>query len=102
MRVALLSIFAASLVVACSGSSAEGGNEVDAGPWNDTAMQTLVATKCAIGGCHDGSESPNFKNISEAAMKANREALTQVQSGKMPRTGSLTAEEKATFIAFYQ
>jgi hypothetical protein len=71
-------------------------------PWTDTAMQSLVAKKCAASGCHDGSRSPNLKGISESAMKADTKSLQEVNAGKMPRRLTLTAAEKDAFAAFYE
>jgi hypothetical protein len=64
-------------------------------------MQLVVAQHCAIGGCHDGTESPKYAGIAEASMKADSSAYSQVVSGRMPRSGALSAAELATFKAFY-
>jgi len=65
-------------------------------------MQTLVANRCANAGCHDGTSSPLYKGISEAAMKSDSNALPQVNAGLMPKGGTpLTAAELAIFRNFY-
>jgi hypothetical protein len=64
-------------------------------------MQTLVANRCANAGCHDGSVSPNYKSITEASMKSDSKALSQVTAGLMPKGSTLSAAELATFKAFY-
>lgn len=87
------------------GNSQNGGNPGSSGKtasWVNKDMQTLVANRCANAGCHDGSVNPNYKGISEAAMKNDSNALPQVNSGQMPKGGApLTASELATFRNFY-
>ena len=70
--------------------------------WSNTAMQSIVNNQCAAAGCHDGTQSPKYKDISESAMKADTQALTEVQAGRMPQSGPLSASDKATFVAFFQ
>jgi hypothetical protein len=108
------SAFALALA-ACAGNVATaGGDNVDpstpevanlaasAEPWTNTAMQAVVARKCAASGCHDGSRSPNLKNISESAMKADTKSLREVTSGKMPKRLSMTSTEESVFTSFYE
>jgi hypothetical protein len=64
-------------------------------------MQTLVANRCATAGCHDGTSSPTYKGISEASMKSDSKALSQVNAGLMPLNSSLTTTELTTFKNFY-
>lgn len=98
-----------ALVTACGGTddgttsstSTSSTASASTAAWTDTAMQSLVATKCATSSCHGGAEQPNMKGISEAAMKADTQALAEVLTGKMPKGGSLTTAEKTTFVAFY-
>lgn len=95
------------LLTACpsdggGGGDGGGGNTSDA--WSNTAMQSLVAAKCASSGCHNGAQAPNYKGISETAMKADKNALREVSSGSMPPSSSpaLTTTEKTTFQNFYK
>lgn len=98
----------APLLTACpsdgGGGSNDGGGGTPSGAWSNTAMQSLVAAKCATAGCHNGSQPPNYKGISETGMKADSEALNQVLIGAMPPSGSsqLTTAEKTTFQNFYK
>lgn len=72
------------------------------GPWTDTAMQNLVAQKCASAKCHDGTQIPNFVNYKEADMRAYIRAAVQVSSLKMPPPPlSFNDAEKAIFAKFY-
>jgi hypothetical protein len=61
-------------------------------------IQPIIANTCSTIGCHNGSNSlPNFNNIS--IVQANASMIkSRTQSGNMPKTGSLTQEEK-DFIA---
>ncbi len=93
------------LAVACGSDSKDTAAAPAAAPvWTNTTMQNLVATRCATAGCHAGTVAPNFSNITEAAMKANTKAATQVAAGTMPKAGTtpFTATEKAVFANFYK
>lgn len=94
------SLALAVLATAC-GSSKSDDSAPAAAAWADPAMQTIVANNCAVSGCHNGSQPPNYTGISEAAMKADTAARDQIASGAMPQTGTLTAAQKATVAAFY-
>lgn len=93
----LLSLVFGGVLLGCSSSPAKSSD-----PWVNSEMQALVANKCAVSGCHNGSEDPDLDGIAESAMKAETEALREVEAGRMPKRGSLTAEEKALFIDFYK
>jgi hypothetical protein len=98
-----LSLTLLGTLSACGSSS--NGNSGDGGSpatWSNTAMQNLVASRCATSGCHDGAVSPNYKSISESSMKSDSNALSQVNAGLMPKGSSLTATDKATFQNFYK
>ena len=81
--------------------SSSGGTTTTA-TWTDAAMQSVVANRCATAGCHDGTQSPSYVGISEASMRSSSRALAAVESGSMPPRASLSASEKATFLAFYE
>lgn len=73
----------------------------DENVWQDTAMQNLVATRCATSSCHGGARRPSFTNITEASMRANTSVATEVATGRMPRGSTLTAAEKKIVADFY-
>lgn len=83
-------------------SSSSSGGTTTTATWTDAAMQSVVANRCATAGCHDGTHSPNYVGISEASMRSSSRALAAVESGSMPPRASLSASEKATFLAFYE
>ena len=60
-----------------------------------TDVQLIIANSCNVTGCHDGSNStlPNFSNFSEVQANASM-IKSRTQSGNMPKTGSLTQEQK--------
>lgn len=65
-------------------------------------MQSLVSGSCAVSGCHNGTQSPDYRNITEANMKADTTARAQVAAGLMPQGTTLTTAQKAIFANFYQ
>lgn len=57
-------------------------------------IMPIIETKCAVNGCHNGSQSPNLST--KASVVSNAAAIkTQTQSGAMPKEGSITAAQKA-------
>ena len=55
-----------------------------------TSVAPIIAKSCAISACHDGSGNIDYRvfaNLNPADMKA------RMQSGNMPKVGSLTKEE---------
>lgn len=99
-----VSLGVSALIWSCggggSGGSNDGGGSTPAA-WTNKEMQSLVTNRCANAGCHDGTVSPSYKGISEANMKSDSKALSQVTAGLMPKGSSLSATELATFKAFY-
>lgn len=60
-----------------------------------TDVEPIFAISCNVIGCHDGSNSslPNFSELS--VVQANASMIKSLtQSGNMPKTGSLTQEQK--------
>lgn len=56
-------------------------------------VDTIIQTKCAISGCHNGSNSlPDYTKFGELQSRAIG-VKSRTQSGDMPRTGSLTQAE---------
>ena len=59
-------------------------------------VRPLINANCTLANCHDGSNSslPNFSTIGPLQSRA-ADVKNRTQSGSMPKTGSLTADEKA-------
>ena len=58
------------------------------------SVALIVVNKCAITGCHiSGTALPNFEVFGNFQSRALG-VKTRTQSGDMPRTGSLSQEEK--------
>ena len=56
----------------------------------------LLALKCAISGCHNGDNGASRNWTVKTNVLANAsEIKSRTQSGDMPRTGSLSEEQKA-------
>lgn len=58
-----------------------------------TSISPIIEGKCAVSGCHNGSQAPDlrvFKNIHDNAAKIK----TVTGNGSMPLNGTLTQEEK--------
>ena len=72
--------------------------------WTNSTMQTLVSTTCATSGCHDGTQAPNYKTITEAAMKLDTAARSAVDAGSMPTrpATAYTPAQVTTFDNFYK
>ena len=61
----------------------------------EAEIMPIIENSCALPDCHDGSsELPNFLVFSNFQVRADQ-AKTRTQTGDMPRTGSLTADEIA-------
>lgn len=57
-----------------------------------TSISPIIEAKCAVSGCHNGSQAPDFrafKNIHDNATKVK----TLTGNGSMPPNGTLTQEE---------
>ena len=99
----LVSCASALVLQACGSSSTESDSPAAAtAAWTDTEMQLIVANNCALSGCHSGTQLPDYRNITETAMKADTIARDQVASGLMPQGGSLSASQKAVVARFFQ
>lgn len=56
------------------------------------SVATIISTNCAVSGCHNGSQTPDFRNFS--TIKANASSIkSEVVSRRMPKEGSLTQAE---------
>ncbi len=57
------------------------------------SIKPIMSTNCTISGCHNGTQSPDFREL--ANVQANKVRIKEfTQSGFMPRDGSLTQAEK--------
>jgi hypothetical protein len=70
--------------------------------WANASMQAVVTNNCATSGCHNGTQSPNYKTITEANMKADTSALARVNADTMPPGAALGTSNKETFQNFYK
>lgn len=57
-------------------------------------VKPIIEQKCAISGCHNGTQSPDLRTTSGIRNNASK-IKSETQSGSMPKNGSLTAEQKA-------
>lgn len=94
------------LFVACGtdkkSDSGSGTTTTAAVTWTNKDMQTLVTTTCAKSKCHDGTTSPNYKTITEANMKKDTTAKSNVDSKRMPTDTPYTAAQITIFDNFYK
>ena len=79
-----VSLALAVLATAC-GSSPSAEKATSTVAWSNTGMQAIVSGSCAVSGCHNGTQAPNYSGISEAAMRMV-EYLFHAHSGRATRT----------------
>jgi SprB repeat len=80
--------------VGCSFSLNQQVNRGDSGISWSGEIQTIIATNCAVSGCHNGTQSPNLSSL--AGVQANRENIkSRTANGNMPPSGrpDLTEEQ---------
>ena len=66
---------------------------VESGVSYATSISPIIETKCAVSGCHNGSQAPDFRTFNTIhANAANIKTLTG--NGTMPMNGTLTQEQK--------
>lgn len=63
-------------------------------------VKAIIQTKCAISGCHNGSQAPNFTQDCNISANAARIKVRAVDQGDMPPTGPLTQAEKNKITAW--
>lgn len=64
-------------------------------------IQPLIASTCAISGCHNGTQAPNLTTYELIA--SNAAAIkNETQSGRMPKNGTLTAQQKKLIACWVQ
>ena len=87
-------------IFSCSkgGSTSNGGTgtNVDCSTINAkfaADVQPIITSSCAISGCHNGSQAPTLTTYAQIAANASN-INSQVQSGAMPKTGTLTTNQK--------
>lgn len=106
MKKVFFLFFAGSAIVlaySCSkGSSTTGGTTGGGGTATDcstinakfaTDVAPIISSSCAISGCHNGTQFPTLTTYAQIAANASI-INSQVQSGAMPKTGSLTTTQK--------
>lgn len=84
-------------VIDASGCPVSGSGTVARnGPGFSTSISTIITTKCAISGCHNGSRSPNLSTYAGVSANASK-VLSEITSKSMPPSnssaGSLTTEQ---------
>ncbi len=65
-------------------------------------IDPIVQSKCAISGCHDGTQ-PDFTVFENFQARANNQpggVRQRVKTGDMPRSGSLTGEEISMILCW--
>jgi len=74
--------------------SAQQSTQVKTGTSLIEDIMPIISANCAVSGCHNGTRSPNLSTAS--AVRTNAAAIkSETQSGRMPKNGNLTSEEKA-------
>ena len=70
--------------------------DVASGVSFEDQVRPLINANCTLANCHNGSNSslPNFSTFGPVQSRA-ADIKSRTQSGNMPATGSLTADEKA-------
>ncbi len=92
------------IFAACGSDEKEstGGGGAGTGTVAFTDVAPIVKAKCATAGCHDGTFSPSYKDVTEANFKKSN-ALARVKAQTMPPSNgtALTATENTTIIGFF-
>lgn len=73
-----------------------GGNTVDCSTINAkfaADVAPIIANSCAVSGCHNGAQFPTLMSYDQIAANASS-ISSAVQSGAMPKTGSLSTTQK--------
>jgi hypothetical protein len=73
-----------------------GGTTVDCSTINakfNANVLPIIQSSCAITGCHNGTQTPKLTTYDEISSNAGT-INSQVQSGIMPKTGTLTTAQK--------
>lgn len=68
--------------------------DVKSGISYSQTISGIIETKCAISGCHNGSQAPDFRNFTNIRNNASQ-IKTLTGNGTMPQEGSLTQEQIA-------
>lgn len=65
-------------------------------------VSTIIQTVCAVSGCHDASSTNGVGALTsyQQVFKARTSIHTAVSSGAMPKTGSLSADQKNAIICW--
>jgi hypothetical protein len=65
-------------------------------------VSTIIQTVCAVSGCHDASSTNGVGPLTnyQLIFKARTSIRSAVSSGTMPKTGSLSADQKNAIICW--
>ncbi len=96
--VSLTVLFSCSKGSSTSGgtSGGGGGTTVDCSTINakfSADVAPIIASSCAISGCHNGTQSPTLTNYAQISANASN-INSQVQSGAMPKGSTLSTTQK--------
>lgn len=72
---------------------------VNSGVSFSTTISPIISSNCAISGCHNGSQFPDFRNFSNIKNNASN-IKSRTSSGNMPLDGSLTQQQKANIACW--
>lgn len=96
--VALTILYSCSKGSSTSGGSSAGGGgtTVDCSTINAkfaADVAPIISSSCAISGCHNGTQAPTLTTYAQISANASN-INAQVQSGTMPKSGTLTTAQK--------
>jgi hypothetical protein len=65
-------------------------------------VSTIIQTVCAVSGCHDASSTNGVGPLTnyQLVFKSRTNIRSAVSSGTMPKTGSLSADQKNAIICW--
>ncbi|NRA66452.1 MAG: hypothetical protein HRU19_18335 [Pseudobacteriovorax sp.] len=84
MRITLAAI-CAIILTACGSDSDDSPATVAEPVWESTEARTLLVNNCAVSGCHNGTQSPNYSTMSQATFVSSQSnAITRMKSTTSP------------------
>lgn len=102
MKSQVLALAVLAIAAAGCGKKSSDDTAVAADSTQYTALKAIMVTSCSGAACHSvgGAKAADWYS-SETSFKANLTSIqSNVASGAMPKTGTLTAAEKAKFAAY--
>jgi hypothetical protein len=111
-----MKIFCATIVTVLTvfscGSSNKSDDPATAVTPTWTSVNTVLSAKCATSGCH-ATATPNVSTLkvnfwesetkykeAQASSQTSYTPGAQVTAGKMPKTGSISSDDKSTLVNF--